>query len=245
MQGIVSAESLVEASKKQVPLPHIKSDNEYVDEIERHVPADKLLELGTDNVRQLIEMMREKDQAAYIATENWKFHESCVESMQPELERLRKLARDLAERVGRTYSEENGNHLAADFDQDLLYDILDCGEELLVRDYAQQLREGEKPPEVVEPPPTFELTQQSGSMAQFKVKVDLIGQQEAIRQKLKYQGAQFIRDQGILGLCVRLDFQAKPGQQLDRLRLKQLLDRHKPVGMSIEMLANVHVGVPL
>lgn len=245
-QGIVSAESLVKDAEGQVPLPHIKSDNDYVDDIERVIPADKLLELGTDNVRQLIEMLREKDQHAALAIERWQHNEAYLEVFKDELEGLRALARDLAEHVEK-HKVDGGDVLSADFSQGLLYSILKCGEELLVKDYAQQLldkskslREGE----VADPPETFSLVE-TGSLHVFQAKVGLVAKQEATRQGLDYCGCNILRNDRTASFDVHLSFEARPGQQLDRVRLKQLLDRHKPVGMNIDMRANVRVKVPL
>jgi hypothetical protein len=85
----------------------------------------------------------------------------------------------------------------------------------------------------------------SGNLHAFRAKVDIIAKQEANRQGLTYKGSQVNPDAPNKGVTVVLEFEAEPGRQLDRARLKQLLGRHKPVGTTMEMFANVRVKVPL
>jgi hypothetical protein len=246
-QGLVDPKTLLPHAEEQglkMPLPHIKSDNEYVDELERKVPADKLLELGVEHTRQVVELLRERDQIAAIAQEQWRQYEAQVTVMRPEFERLRNLARDLAERVTRTHNEEKGNHLVGDFSQDMLFFILECGEELLLSQYASQLQEKAPPEDEVVPPETFSLAE-TGNINVFQAKAALIASQEATRQGLTYLGCSVAHNAEFVGFDVHLRFNAKPGQQLDRVQLKRLLDRHKPVGMDIRMTADVQVKVPL
>jgi hypothetical protein len=249
-QGLISDEALSEALiQPQVPFipvaPPERSDAEYVDELARIVPANLLQGLGTEYVAELVRHLRKKDEAIRGTVDKLNETSEHLNKMAVELGGLRSLAKDLALSIGR---DEESGELVGEFEQDLLFNALKSGEDLLVVDYAQQLQEkaalipqaNQNGDDFSDPRYTV-----SGNLHAFRAKVDIIAKQEANRQGLTYKGSLVNPHLSESGVSVALEFEAEPGRQLDRARLKQLLGRHKPVGTTMEMFANVRVKVPL
>lgn len=244
--GIIAKEAMLQSAMdipcdSPIAPPIVKNDVEYVNELQRLLPSSFLNGLPFEYLGEMVRYLREKDEELSKVTTRAAELQLQLNLQTPELVNLRKLAEDLAERIRRVH-EDGENKLVGDFSQDQLYDILDCGEDGLAERYAQQLQ---NPGEVDVPDVAPDLGERKETINVFRAKVGLVAAEEAQRQGLKYVSSSVRPGEQAGTVVAKMEFGAEPGQQLDRSRLKQMLNRHKPVGMKIEMFADVHVKVPL